>query len=108
MMDSAVDGVHRGFRGSGRHDDPRLAAHLAAVATTLAWAEESATHGDYAAALAWLNVLDVIGEKLPDEYESKRVGWRRALAERHAQQHATESIPGCSDRDSPARVASRT
>jgi hypothetical protein len=22
-MDLAVDGVHRGFRGSGRHDDPK-------------------------------------------------------------------------------------
>jgi hypothetical protein len=59
-------------------------AHLVAVARTLSWAEESASHGDYADALAWLDVLAAIREPLPDEYVDKRRAWRRALAERQA------------------------
>jgi hypothetical protein len=72
---------------SREQNDPELAAHLAAVATTLTEAEESATHRDFAGALAWLNVL----EELSEEYEITRDEWRRALAEWHAEQHATES-----------------
>jgi hypothetical protein len=67
--------------------DPGLAAHRAAVANTLTWAEESAARGDYADALAWLSVLDTIRETLPEEYELKRIDWRRALVERHVPQY---------------------
>ena len=63
--------------------DPWMAAHRAAVANTLTWAEESAARGDYANALAWLSVLDAIRETLPEEYEVKRLDWRRVLVERH-------------------------
>lgn len=59
-------------------------AHLAAVANTLSWAEESASRGDYADALAWLDVLTAIREPLPDEYVDKRHVWSLALAARHA------------------------
>jgi hypothetical protein len=63
-----------------------MAAHRAAVANTLAWAEESAARGDYANALAWLSVLDAIRETLREEYEVKRLDWRRVLVERHGPQ----------------------
>ena len=66
--------------------DPGLEAHRIAVANTLSWAEESAGRGDYANALAWLNVLDAIRETLPEAYEIKRLDWRRALIEQHMPQ----------------------
>ena len=66
--------------------DPGLAAHRVAVANTLSWAEESAARGDYVNALAWLSVLDAIRETLPQEYEVKRLDWRRVLVERHGPQ----------------------
>ena len=66
--------------------DPGLAAHRVAVANTLTWAEESAARGDYVNALAWLNVLDAIGETLAEPYEIKRLDWRRALLEQHMPQ----------------------
>jgi hypothetical protein len=66
--------------------DPAPAAHRAAVANTLTWAEESAASKDYADALDWLNALDAIGETLPEEYEIKRLDWRRALVEQHTPQ----------------------
>jgi hypothetical protein len=67
--------------------DPGLAAHRVAVANTLSWAEESAARGDYVNALAWLSVLDAIGETLQESYEIKRLDWRRALVE--------QSMPQC-------------
>ena len=75
--------VNRGGQRSASPDerDPGVIAHQRAVKNTLRWAEESATRGRYADALAWLTVLDVIGEELPADYETKRVEWRRALAE---------------------------
>ena len=76
----------RTYRHPGMRRDPALVAHRAAVANTLTWAEESAARGDYANALAWLSVLDAIGETLPDEYETKRIDWREARAEQHTPQ----------------------
>ncbi len=55
--------------------------HRAAVGRTLSWADEAASGGDYGDALAWLGVLDAIGEDLPAEYGSKRLAWRLALVE---------------------------
>jgi hypothetical protein len=51
--------------------DSKLARHAAAVTNTLTWAEESATRGRYADALAWLGVLDVIGEQLPGDLRNQ-------------------------------------
>jgi hypothetical protein len=56
------------------------------VANTLTWAEESAAREDYVNALAWLGVLDAIRETLPEEYEIKRLDWRRALVEQRMPQ----------------------
>lgn len=64
-------------------DTSTAGVHAAAVARTLTWAEESAARGDYEDALAWLGVLDVIGERLPHAYAEKRGAWRRALTEQH-------------------------
>jgi hypothetical protein len=75
------DNRDRTSQPSGMSRDPALAAHRAAVANTLTWAEESAARGDYMDALAWLNVLDAIREPLPSDYEIKRLDWRRALVE---------------------------
>jgi hypothetical protein len=66
--------------------DPGLTAHRVAVAITLSWAGESAARGDYANALAWLNVPDAIGETLPEPYEIKRLDWRRAVIGQHMPQ----------------------
>ena len=51
---------------------PREAKHLAAVATTLQWADEAAERGDHFDAVAWLETLDAIGDQLPEIYESRR------------------------------------
>ena len=53
-------------------------AHRVAVANTLRWADESASRGDYSDALGWLQVLDVIGDELPPEYQAKRHAWRQS------------------------------
>jgi hypothetical protein len=55
--------------------------HLAAVARSLGWAQESAARGDYADALGWVRVVEAIGDPIPHKYETKRQAWRSALAE---------------------------
>jgi hypothetical protein len=60
----------------GTHD-----RHLAAVARSLGWAQESAARGDYADALGWVQMVEAIGDLIPEEYEIKRRAWRDALAE---------------------------
>jgi hypothetical protein len=57
--------------------------HLAAVARSFGWADESAARGDYANALGWLDVIAAIGDPIPQEYQIKRRAWLRA-----AQPHA--------------------
>jgi hypothetical protein len=52
----------------------------AACARTLEWADAAAWHGDYANALGWLELLDLIGYQLPDDYATKRQAWLAALA----------------------------
>ena len=54
--------------------DPN-ARHRAAVASTLSWADDAAARGDYAVALAWIEVLDAIGDELTGEYQTKRDAW---------------------------------
>lgn len=63
----------------GEHD-----RHLAAVARSLGWAQESAQRGDYADALGWVQVLEAIGDTVPLEFETKREEWLRALADSRA------------------------
>jgi hypothetical protein len=89
----------------GMKRDPSLAAHRAAVANTLAWAEESVARGDYTDALAWLSVLGAIGESLPGGYEIKRLDWREALVEqqmpqctaRRAERHPRDQLGSRTD-----------
>lgn len=60
---------------SGYHKE----RHLAAVARTLQWADESAERGDHLDAIAWLKTLEAIGDELPEVYEIKRDSWRAQL-----------------------------
>ncbi len=71
-------------RGTGRQDrtefalsdrDRRQAKHRAAVASTLHWADEAALCGNHIDALAWLDALEAIGDKLPKAYEIRRDSW---------------------------------
>ena len=55
------------------------ARHAAAVARTLAWADEAAARGDHGDALAWLDTLLAIGETLPEAYGRKRETWQHRL-----------------------------
>jgi hypothetical protein len=54
--------------------------NLAAVSRSLEWARESAARGDYADALAWVQVVEAIGDQLQPEYQTKRQAWLSALA----------------------------
>ena len=58
----------------------REAKHLAAVARTLQSADESAECGDLFDAIAWLEMLEAIGDKLPEVYEIRRDSWSAQLA----------------------------
>jgi hypothetical protein len=42
-------------------------------------ADRSAADGDYAEALEWLAVVESVDGQLPDEFETKRETWLRAL-----------------------------
>ena len=53
--------------------------HLAAVARTLQWADEFAGRGDYFGAVAWLEMLEAIGDELPEVYEIRRGSWSAQL-----------------------------
>ena len=57
----------------------RVERYRTAVANTLAWAEESAARGDYAEALAWLDVLEAIGDQLIGGYQIKRRAWNSPI-----------------------------
>ena len=75
--------------GTGRQDRTgsasshcveREAKHLAAVARTLRWADESAERGDHFDAIAWLGMLEAIGDELPAVYGIRRDSWSAQLA----------------------------
>lgn len=53
----------------------REAKHRAAVANTLQWADEAAACGDHFDAVAWLDTVEAIGDKLPEVYETRRDSW---------------------------------
>ncbi len=59
---------------------PPLDRHRAAVRNSFGWAQESADRGDYADALLWIYMLEVIGEQLPPDVQAKRRAWRGQLA----------------------------
>ena len=71
--------------GTGRHAGIGFASgddaerHLAAVARTLQWADESAERGDVLGAIAWLGTVEAIGDTLPEVYEARRDSWRAQL-----------------------------
>ena len=50
-----------------------------AVARSLQWADEAATRGDHSDALAWLHVIEAIGDELPETYQTKRQAWLLAF-----------------------------
>ena len=79
--------------GTGRQDwmgfasgycAKREAKHLAAVASTLHWADEAAERGDHFDAVAWLETLEAIGDQLPEVYESRRGTWSAQIARTRA------------------------
>lgn len=57
-------------------EDPQH-RHERAVANSLRAADNAAERGDYADALAWLAVIEGIGDTLPDSYQVKREIWKR-------------------------------
>jgi hypothetical protein len=69
---------------------PTCARHLAAVARTLEWADESADRGDLLDAIAWLETLEAIGDELPGVYQSRRDFWFAELAQTKAKDTAAE------------------
>ena len=64
--------------------DDRQDTHAAAVRRTLGWADDAARAGDHKRALEWLAVIEAIGDPLPEPYQIKRNGWRKALGGRAA------------------------
>lgn len=64
--------------GPGRDPTSRTSRHLAAVARSFGWADESAGRGDYADALGWVNVIVAMRDPIPQEYQIKRQAWLRA------------------------------
>jgi hypothetical protein len=60
------------------------ARHIAAVARSLAWADEAAERGDHVDALSWLRTLEAAGENLSPDYAAKRERWQRAAADQRA------------------------
>ncbi len=70
----------------------RAAKHLAAVAQSLAWAEECAAGGDYADALGWIAAVEATGDRLSDAFETKRRAWVIALAHRRGPERETADL----------------
>ena len=46
--------------------DESEAKHPVAVARSLQWADQAAQRGDHSDALAWLHVIEAIGDELPE------------------------------------------
>lgn len=83
-MDGDTQAQQKGIPTAGGASDssateapPRHGAqrHEAAVARTLANADEAAASGDLDMALSWLSLIEAIGDRLPDRYERKRRSW---------------------------------
>jgi hypothetical protein len=54
--------------------------HRAAVRRTVSWADEAASHQDFAGALQWLAVIEAIGDHLSPALLEKRTDWARSGA----------------------------
>jgi hypothetical protein len=54
--------------------------HARAVANTLGFAREAAAQGDFAGALEWLGVVEIVDGALPAGWELTRAVWRRGQA----------------------------
>ena len=57
---------------------------LAAVVSGLRQAQQAASRGDYADALAWIQMVEATGDRVQDGFATKRRGWLSVLAELHA------------------------
>jgi hypothetical protein len=67
------------------------ARHRASVARSLRWADEAAERADFADALGWVRIVEVVDGALPDEYQTKRNGWRLALSSARESGHTAQS-----------------
>lgn len=76
-------------RGSA---EPGRTKHERAVANTLGLADHAAANGDYAEALAWLDTLDSIGDRLPALYAAKRAAWAHEYRARVALEAARKRL----------------
>jgi hypothetical protein len=54
--------------------------HQRAVANTLGLAREAAAKGDFAGALEWLGVVEIVDGALPAGWELTRASWLRGQA----------------------------
>ncbi len=54
--------------------------HSEAIQRTLGRADAAAASGSYADALAWLRLVEAIGDELPRGYDAKRRVWVKALS----------------------------
>ncbi len=70
--------------------------HQRAVANTLGFAREAAAKGDFAGALEWLGVVEIVDGALPVGWEQTRASWLRAQAsgERTHQQPTARGAAG--------------
>lgn len=71
--------MSRSGAGGSSADSSQSGKHDRAVASSLDWADQAARKGDFAEALAWLDMLDSIGEPLPESYAAKHAQWLSAL-----------------------------
>jgi hypothetical protein len=57
-----------------------MTGHERAVANTLGFAREAAARGDFAGALEWLGVVEIVDGALPAGWELTRASWLRSQA----------------------------
>ena len=79
--------------------------HRGAVMNTLSWADQSAAQGDYADAIAWLDVITAIGDELPDPYPARRAFWLAAMSTVRARGEAGRDDQGEADRSTAFKAA---
>jgi hypothetical protein len=66
---------------SAQQPDPGRRDPIAAVSRTLERADAAAWRGKYADALGWLRLLELLGYRVPAEYDTKRQAWLAGLAQ---------------------------
>jgi hypothetical protein len=70
----------------------REAKHRAAVGNTLQWADEAAACGHHFDAVAWLDTVEAIGDKLSEVYEIRRASWCAHLRRTRATDEAARRL----------------